>query len=261
MKMIACGALRDEALSIAGDIEVEFCEGCVHDHPDVLRSTLEERIAATPGDSTILLLYGRCCNGTVGLHAGSHRLVLPAIDDCISLLLGSRERYVREFSEHPGTYYYTRGWIEEVDDPYQIYLKLVPKSRAARAALADLVIASPGDGEKTSRRPPTRGAANECDRGRGRRLRRRLLEGQGRASPRGSRSGSKQITRRDQMTGLACHPRTAHPAAAAGHLIRLPQCSAVPPDRQRPIQHEPQTRLLAVSKAVIFLTPSLASSA
>jgi len=31
---------------------------------------------------------------------------------------------------------------------------------------------------------------NECDRGRGRRLRRRLLEGQGRASPRGSRSGS-----------------------------------------------------------------------
>jgi len=134
MKVIACGALRDEALAVAGDLEVEFCEGRLHDRPDVLRLTLQQRIAATPGNSTILLLYGRCSNGLVGLRAGSHRLVLPAVDDCISLLLGSREEYLKEFTSFPGTYYYTRGWIEEIDDPYQVYLKLVPKYGEQRAA-------------------------------------------------------------------------------------------------------------------------------
>jgi hypothetical protein len=126
-KIIACDALRDEVLQVSDGVEVEFCEAKLHDDADRLRATLNEHIAATPGSRTILLAYGRCCNGTTGLEAGSHRLVLPAVDDCISLLLGSREHYLKEFSQSPGTYYYTRGWIDYISDPYQTYLKLVPK--------------------------------------------------------------------------------------------------------------------------------------
>jgi hypothetical protein len=135
LKIIACGALRDEVSALAADVEVEYLEGQLHDTPDKLRDALQERIDGTPGSRTILLAYGRCSNGTAGLKAGPHRLVVPAVDDCIAILLGSRDRYLREFSAHPGTYYYTRGWIEDVQDSYQIYLKMVTKYGEEKARM------------------------------------------------------------------------------------------------------------------------------
>ena len=71
-------------------LEVEFFDGALHDYPDRLRAAVQERIDATPGERDIFLCCARCSNGTVGLKGGDHRLVLPAADDCISLLLGSR---------------------------------------------------------------------------------------------------------------------------------------------------------------------------
>jgi len=141
-KIIACDTLRDELGRVAPDAEIEFCEGLLHDFPDRLRDTLNERIAATPGERTILLGYGRCCNGTTGLRAGPHRLVVPAVDDCIALLLGSRERYLSEFNACPGTYYYTRGWIEYIDDPYHEYLQMIPRYGEEKARhIAHLILA------------------------------------------------------------------------------------------------------------------------
>ena len=134
-KIIACSTIRDEVEALRGDIPAEYLEGFLHDTPDVLRNTINERIAATPGECTILLAYGRCSNGTAGLVAGPHRLVLPASDDCIALLLGSRRAYAREFAEHPGTYYYTRGWIEELEDPYREYLKMIPRMGEEKARM------------------------------------------------------------------------------------------------------------------------------
>ena len=134
-KIIACGTIKDEVEALRGDLPVEYLEGFLHDTPDVLRATINERIAATPGACTILLAYGRCSNGATGLVAGRHRLVLPACDDCIALLLGSMRAYRREFAEHPGTYYYTRGWIEELEDPYRVYLKMIPRMGEQKAAM------------------------------------------------------------------------------------------------------------------------------
>ena len=134
-RIIACGTIRDEVEALRRDTPVEYLEGFLHDTPDVLRATINERIAATSGEQTILLAYGRCSNGTAGLVAGPHRLVLPACDDCIALLLGSRRAYTREFEEHPGTYYYTRGWIEELEDPYREYLKMIPRMGEEKARM------------------------------------------------------------------------------------------------------------------------------
>jgi hypothetical protein len=141
-KIIACDVLRDEILMVAGELEVEFFDGLLHDYPDRMRATINGLIAATPGERTILLGCGRCSNGSVGLQAGPHRLVLPAADDCISLLLGSRQRYLDEFSRCPGTYYYTRGWIDYLEDPYKEYLKIIPKYGEEKAAkIARLILA------------------------------------------------------------------------------------------------------------------------
>jgi len=136
-KIICCEVLRNEIECVNPGYEIEFVDGALHDYPDRMRATLQERIDATPGERRILLGCGRCSNGTVGLTAGPHRLMLPAVDDCISLLLGSRRRYLEEHGRQPGTYYYTRGWIDYIDDPYKEYLQIVPKygeEKAARVA-------------------------------------------------------------------------------------------------------------------------------
>ncbi len=137
-KIVSCEVLRNEIESVLArdgrGLEVEFVDGALHDYPDKLRSALQERIDGTPGERDIMLCCGRCSNGTVGLEARSHRLVLPAVDDCISLLLGSRARYLEEHGGQPGTYYYTRGWVDFIDDPYKEYLKIVPKYGEEKAA-------------------------------------------------------------------------------------------------------------------------------
>jgi hypothetical protein len=142
-KIVACEVLRDEIEHVNPGFEIEFVPGALHDYPDRLRAALQERIDATPGEREILLCCGRCSNGTVGLRAGRHRLVLPAVDDCISLVLGSRRRYLEEHRRCPGTYYYTRGWIDFIDDPYREYLKIVPKYGEEKAArLARMILAN-----------------------------------------------------------------------------------------------------------------------
>lgn len=138
--IVSCEVLRDEIERVAPEHEIHFIEGALHDYPDRMRAALQERIDAVPGERTILLSCGRCSNGTVGLRAGRHRLVLPAVDDCISLLLGSRARYLEEHRRQPGTYYYTRGWVNYIDDPYKEYLKIVPKYGEEKARMVARLI-------------------------------------------------------------------------------------------------------------------------
>jgi Protein of unknown function (DUF1638). len=59
----------------------------------------------------ILLIYGLCNNGILGLHADIP-LVVPRAHDCITLLLGSKERYREYFDKNPGTFYKSSGWNE-----------------------------------------------------------------------------------------------------------------------------------------------------
>ncbi len=69
--------------------------------------------------------------------------MLPAVDDCIAVLLGSRDEYLRQFSGCPGTYYYTRGWIEYIDDPYHEYLEMIPRYGEQKAReIAHLILAN-----------------------------------------------------------------------------------------------------------------------
>jgi hypothetical protein len=61
----------------------------------------------------------------VGLRANGCTLVVPRVDDCIAMCLGSQEAYKAQFKSEPGTYYLTRGWIEVGDSPFSEHEKLV----------------------------------------------------------------------------------------------------------------------------------------
>ena len=99
----------------------------LHDTPDVLRSELQRTVDEIERENeklprhlrfeAVALAYGLCSNGVIGLRSRSIPLIIPRCDDCVSLFLGSAERYRKLFREMPGAYWYNNGWIEQAFTP------------------------------------------------------------------------------------------------------------------------------------------------
>ncbi len=87
----------------------------LHARPRELRTRLQARIdelSASGRYRAVALGYGVCGRGAIGLTARDIPLVLPRVQDCIGIFLGSHSRYLAQFQEQPGTRYMTRGWFE-----------------------------------------------------------------------------------------------------------------------------------------------------
>jgi len=117
--LIACEILRyevEQARREAGDgrVTVEFLRKGYHDSLTTLRQVVQERIeaASSQGPDAVLLGYGLCGTGLAGIRAVGAPLVIPRTHDCIAILMGSARAYDEHFREHPGTYYYSPGWVE-----------------------------------------------------------------------------------------------------------------------------------------------------
>lgn len=118
-KLIACEIYYRELCLLAAQspdiIDLVFLSKGLHDiGTEKMRARLQENIDQTPPDkyNAILLAYGRCNNGTVGLLTGNNKVVIPRLHDCIGVLLGSAARHQKWFNDHPGTFYRSSGWIE-----------------------------------------------------------------------------------------------------------------------------------------------------
>jgi len=98
-------------------VDVEMLERGLHNVPSNLRDQLQDRIdaAADQGYDAVVLAYGLCGQATAGLTARNTPLVVPRAHDCITLFLGSRQRYNEQFQNHSGTYWYTLDYIERDD--------------------------------------------------------------------------------------------------------------------------------------------------
>jgi hypothetical protein len=135
IKLICCKTMMDEIETAKpADMLADYVEYALHRNPDKLREELQERIDREREADTLVFVYGLCSRGLDGLKAGEKTLVIPRVHDCISLLLGSRERYEEEFGADPGTYYLSKGWIDQKADPYQEYLECVEKYGEENAA-------------------------------------------------------------------------------------------------------------------------------
>ena len=64
----------------------------------------------------ILMGFGLCNCGLVGVQARGIPLVLPRAHDCITLFMGSKETYQQHFDNNKGTYFLTTGWVERDKD-------------------------------------------------------------------------------------------------------------------------------------------------
>ena len=78
-----------------------------------MSAALQEKIDAVDPEKyeAVLLVYGLCNYGIKGLHAGIP-IVVPRAHDCITLLMGSKEKYKDYFFGNPGTLFMSSGWIE-----------------------------------------------------------------------------------------------------------------------------------------------------
>ncbi len=112
---------------------VAFFDYALHRVPKNLRKTLQEAINSLEQPSLVVLGYGLCGNGLHELEAGRHTLLIPRVDDCIAIILGSYQAYRREFDKEPATYYLSKGWLEGGSTPLQEHRELVEKYGQAKA--------------------------------------------------------------------------------------------------------------------------------
>jgi hypothetical protein len=128
-EVVACATVIEEILPLLPEgVAYEVLDFGLHLTPENLRNRLQATIdAASAKADTIILGYGLCSMAVVGLKATGCTLVIPRVDDCIAIFLGSHAAYKRQISQEPGTYYLTKGWIEVNDTPFAEYPWLVER--------------------------------------------------------------------------------------------------------------------------------------
>ena len=122
--VITCAVLELELAHLARDlshvVHIEVLEQGLHNEPDRLRRELQAAISRVENNTSaevIVLGYGLCSRGTEGVITRRCRLVIARAHDCITHLLGSKERYAAYLAAHPGTYWYSPGWNKHHTPP------------------------------------------------------------------------------------------------------------------------------------------------
>ncbi len=122
--LIACKVLWRELAYFAAQspAEIDFFiqpQG-LHNDPAQMRDTLQgaiNRIEEEHSYDQLIFGYGLCSRGIEGLKSEKTPLVFPRAHDCLTFLLGSRQRQDRIYREHPDGYWYSPGWIETGAQP------------------------------------------------------------------------------------------------------------------------------------------------
>jgi len=126
---MVCATVIEEILPLLPEgIDYKIFDFGLHVNPDKLRETLQQAIDEVNGNyETIILGYGLCAQAIVGIKANRCKLVVPKVDDCIAIFLGSKDAYNNQTASEIGTYYLTKGWIEVGDTPFSEYERTVEK--------------------------------------------------------------------------------------------------------------------------------------
>ena len=126
IQIIACRVFNRELSHWAARsphvVHINWLEQGLHDTPSLLRERVAEQIVHIENSlndekrgqkpDAIVLGYGLCSNGVLGLTSGEIPLIIPRTDDCIALFLGSQKRYLELFTTMNGAYWLNNGWIE-----------------------------------------------------------------------------------------------------------------------------------------------------
>jgi hypothetical protein len=122
--IVACRVIQPELEALRREkdgVDVRHLDQGLHRVPQKMAPFIQEEIdRVADGAAQIVLGYGLCSNGIVGVAAGKQGLIVPRCHDCIAFFLGSHSAYLKVFHARPGTYYLTPGWVAEKKDPLGI---------------------------------------------------------------------------------------------------------------------------------------------
>ena len=117
LAVIACDVLSEEVRHFCEKnpavVRIEVIEQGLHNTPLLLKERLQtvvDRVEKDPAVEAIALVYGLCSRGIEGVCPRRCRMAVARAHDCITLFLGSKERYASYLATHPGTYWYSPGW-------------------------------------------------------------------------------------------------------------------------------------------------------
>ncbi len=153
--------------------QVTFLEYGLHRVPHKIANTVQLHLDRLQKPSLVVLGYGLCGNGITGVRSGKHTLLVPRMDDCIAMLLGSRSVYLREFDAVPGTYWLSKGWLESGSHPLKEHEEYSEKYGTEDAAwLMDtqyqhyerLVLVTHTQDDMKRYRPQAQAVAEFCER-------------------------------------------------------------------------------------------------
>jgi hypothetical protein len=133
--IVACRIFEPELEMIrdASDgVEIRYIDQGFHMTPRKMGPAIQEQVDLVSGKSDkIVLGYGLCANGIVGVKAREQGLYVPKSHDCIALFMGSGDTYRKAIKTRPGTFYLTAGWIADRKDPLS-YMEDVYTPRMGR---------------------------------------------------------------------------------------------------------------------------------
>lgn len=109
-RIISCGVFQPYIQHLVKHhprwtFEIDYLEVKQHNQPAVLAQLLQEKIDAITDAQEIIVLYGLCGNAILPLRSRGIPLRILRVHDCLSVLLGSRERFTALFSMRP-----SQGW-------------------------------------------------------------------------------------------------------------------------------------------------------
>ncbi len=131
--IIACRTLEKELLAAMETTgcayPIRWLEAGQHNRKDARRAEIQTGLDHCAEFDTVLLAMSLCGGCVTGLQTRDFQLAVPRCDDCITVLLGSRQRR----TEYPATYFLTDGWLSGKDNIWAEYAHAVEKHGQMRA--------------------------------------------------------------------------------------------------------------------------------
>ena len=128
--IIACDNLKDEIEYILNknnkNKEVIYIKSQLHNTPKLLKQEIQKEIDKQKTVNNIILLFGVCGNGTIGLKSENANIIMPRVDDCISLYLGGIENR-KKIENYNKTYFITKRYVENELSVYNEMKTLINK--------------------------------------------------------------------------------------------------------------------------------------
>ncbi len=143
--VIGCETLKRELESAMNEVgvnyEIIWIEPGLHNTPKLLRDRLQKELDNIESEvEQILFALGFCGNSVVGLKPERSKLIIPRVEDCITLILGDDQKR-KEVSKSGGTYFLTRGWLDSDKNIWNEYCQTVKKyGRKRTKELFDIML-------------------------------------------------------------------------------------------------------------------------